>query len=96
MVKLKKKNNLASHSRPLTNEDINDPCRHSEKLLRLANDPNPMDLDEFFDAIDEDYEEFVKRVWGGIIMMINEAKIRITDALLIFPPHTLLVRSKPV
>lgn len=64
MVKLKKKNNLASHSRPLTNENINDPCRHSEKLLRLANDPNPMDLDEFFDAIDEDCEEYERRIWG--------------------------------
>lgn len=46
MVKLKKKNNLASHSIPLTNEDINDPCRHSEKLLRLANSPTPVDVAE--------------------------------------------------
>lgn len=64
MVKLKKKNNLASHSRSLANEDMNDPCRHSEKLLRLANSPTPVDVDEFFDALDEDCEEFVKRVWG--------------------------------
>lgn len=45
-------------------EDENDLYGFSDKLLKLINAPNPTDVDEFFDALDEDYEEFAKRAFG--------------------------------
>lgn len=63
MVRLKK-NNIEHETHLKVCEDESDQYRFSDKLMRLINDPNPTDVDEFFDALDEDCEEFVKRVWG--------------------------------
>mgnify|MGYP003501185075 CR=1 FL=1 len=64
MVKLKN-DNLKLHDSLIINEDMNDPCRYSKKLLEIINDPNPTDADDFFNALEEDDKEFIKRVWGN-------------------------------
>ena len=63
MTRLKKEKNKEDSYLNVC-EDEGDPCRFSDKLLELINDPNPTDVDEFFDALDEDNQEFIKRVWG--------------------------------
>ena len=64
MVKMKQRVDERTYVRsPVINDHV-DPKKHTQRLEGLLNNGQPTDIDEFFDALDEDINEFNKATFG--------------------------------
>ena len=64
MVKQKKRCDERTYVRyPVINPNV-DPTKNTPRLESLLNNGQPTDIDEFFDALDEDIDVFNKATFG--------------------------------
>ena len=64
MVKRKQRCDERTYVRcPVINPNV-DPYKNTKRVMDLVNNGQPTDIDEFFDALEEDIKEFEKSTFG--------------------------------